>query len=306
MPFMDKLLITGGSGLLALNWAMAVRQRYSVVLGVHRRIVSFPPAQSQHIDLESVDRLTTQLEAAQATMVIHTAALTNIEQCEANPDLAWQINVVTAENIARACIGLGIPLVHISSDHLFSDQGSMATENTPPLPVNVYGRTKVEAEQRVLEICPTALVVRTNFYGWGTSYRRSFSDVIIDALRHQQPITLFDDIFYTPILIQELVDAIHRLFDQKASGVFNVVGNERLSKYQFGLRVADAFALDARLIRCGNLSNATNLVQRPRDMSLSNSKVCATICKEMDSLCRQLEKLRDQELQGLAKELKSL
>jgi dTDP-4-dehydrorhamnose reductase len=303
---MHKLLITGGSGLLALNWAIAVQERLSVLLGLHRRIVFLPSVESQHIDLESADRLTTQFETAQATIVIHAAALTNIEQCEANQDLAWHVNVVTAENVAKACNRLGILLVHISSDHLFSGEGSMAMEETSSSPINVYGRTKVEAEMRVLEICPTALVVRTNFYGWGTSYRRSFSDVIIDALRQQRPITLFEDVYYTPILIQDLVDAVHGLIDQKAVGVFNIVGNERLSKYQFGLRVADAFGLDARLIRSGNLSDVSNLVQRPRDMSLSNSKVCAAIGKEMGSLGRQLEKLREQELQGLAKELKSL
>ena len=292
--------------MLALNWALAICGRFVVLLGMHRRIVSLSSAQTCHFDLDSVDRLAAQFEAAKATVVIHAAGMTNIELCEANPDLAWHVNVSIAENVAKACDRLCIPMVQISSDHLFSGEESMATEDILPSPVNVYGKTKAEAERRVLDACPTALVVRTNFYGWGTSYRRSFSDIIIDALSQQQSITLFGDVFYTPIVIQDLVGAVHELLDQKATGIFNVVGNERLSKYQFGLRVADAFGLDERLIRCGTLSEAPNLVQRPHDMSLSNSKVSAVLGKEMESISRQLEKLRHQELQGMFKELKSL
>ncbi len=303
---MPNLLITGGSGLLGLNWAVAMRERFSVVLGLHQRSISLAGVQSKLIDLTSVEKLASQLESARIASVVHAAGLTSVEQCELNPERAWYLNVDIAENVARACAKVDIPLVHISSDHLFSGKESMSTEEASPSPVNVYGKTKAEAETHVLSAHPKTLVIRTNFYGWGTGYRRSFSDRIIDALRQHHSITLFEDVYYTPILVQELVQAVHELVDQRVTGVFNVVGNECLSKYEFGIRVADIFDLDTRLIRRGTLCTVPELVRRPHNMSLLNRKVSTALGKEILPISSQLTILQRQELQGIAKELRSL
>ncbi len=292
--------------MLGLNWAVAMRERFSVVLGLHQRSISLAGVQSELIDLTSVEKLASQLEGARIASVVHAAGLTSVEQCELNPERAWYLNVDIAENVARACAKVDIPLVHISSDHLFSGKESMSTEEASPSPVNVYGKTKAEAETHVLSAHPKSLVIRTNFYGWGTGYRRSFSDRIIDALRQHHSITLFGDVYYTPILVQELVQAVHELVDQRVTGVFNVVGNECLSKYEFGIRVADIFDLDTRLIRHGTLSKVPELVRRPRDMSLLNRKVCTVLGREISPISSQLLTLQRQELRGLAQELRSI
>ncbi len=292
--------------MLGLNWAVAMRERFSVVLGLHQRSISLAGVQSKLIDLTSVEKLASQLESARIASVVHAAGLTSVEQCELNPERAWYLNVDIAENVARACAKVDIPLVHISSDHLFSGKESMSTEEASPSPVNVYGKTKAEAETHVLSAHPKTLVIRTNFYGWGTGYRRSFSDRIIDALRQHHSITLFEDVYYTPILVQELVQAVHELVDQRVTGVFNVVGNECLSKYEFGIRVADIFDLDTRLIRRGTLCTVPELVRRPHNMSLLNRKVSTALGKEILPISSQLTILQRQELQGIAKELRSL
>ncbi len=292
--------------MLGLNWAVAMRERFSVVLGLHQRSISLAGVQSELIDLTSVEKLASQLEGARIASVVHAAGLTSVEQCELNPERAWYLNVDIAENVARACAKVDIPLIHISSDHLFSGKESMSTEEASPSPVNVYGKTKAEAETHVLSAHPKTLVIRTNFYGWGTGYRRSFSDRIIDALRQHHPITLFEDVYYTPILVQELVQAVHELVDQRVTGVFNVVGNECFSKYEFGIRVADIFDLDTRLIRRGTLSKVPELVRRPHDMSLLNRKVSTVLGKKILPISSQLTILQRQELQGIAKELRSL
>ena len=141
-------------------------------------------------------------DEAQIGIVVHAAGMTSVEECEAKPDLARHINVDLAGNVAKACAKLGLPLIHISTDHLFSGEMPFLAETSPVTPVNVYGRTKAEAELQVLEAHPLALVIRTNFYGWGTSYRRSFSDVIIETLRSGRELNLFKDVFYTPILVE--------------------------------------------------------------------------------------------------------
>jgi dTDP-4-dehydrorhamnose reductase len=158
----------------------------------------------------------------------------------------------------------------------------------------------------VRETCPDALIIRTNFFGWGTGYRQSFSDIIIGALRRQRSITLFDDVYYTPILAESLVKAVHDLLERKGVGVFNVVSSQRLTKYRFGMLLAEAFDLDPAPIRCGSLSDFPGLVNRPRDMSLSNRKVCDFLGRDVGPITEQLNRLREHEQTGLASELSKL
>ena len=301
-----RVLITGGSGLLALNWALAIRGDHAVTLGLHERRVSLSGVQTQQVDLESVDHLVRTFEDAQVGMVVHTAGFTNVEECEAKSDLARHINVDLAVNVAQACARLNLPLVHVSTDHLFSGKEPMATETSPVAPINVYGRTKADAELQVLGAHPQALVMRTNFYGWGTSYRRSFSDVVIQGLRSGKELTLFKDVFYTPILIDAAARAVHELVNLKASGIFHMVGDERISKYEFGLKIAKEFKLDAVLIKSGLLADQLSLIQRPHDMSLSNQKISALLGRKLGGTLEHIAVLHQQEQNGLAREIQIL
>jgi dTDP-4-dehydrorhamnose reductase len=302
----QRILLTGGSGLLALNWALAVRERATVMLGMHRRSIALGNVECHLLNLESVDQLARTLEVIKPDVVIHTAGMTSVEQCEAEPELACHVNSDLAENVAQACAQTGIALVHVSTDHLFAGAESLVGENCPVAPVNIYGRTKAAAENRVLGIDPRSLVIRTNFFGWGPSYRQSFSDIVINELRAGNGITLFQDVFYTPILAETVAHSVHELIDRRASGIFNVVGDERISKYEFGLQLAGRLGLDNGLIKPGSIADRPNLVQRPCDMSLSNQKVCAFLGRKLGSAGDHLAGLRRQEASGQIQEIRSL
>lgn len=301
----ETLFLTGGSGLLALNWAMAVRDQRRVVLGIHERQMSLAGTEQVRIPLESVDEIVRSLEEIQPSAVVHTAALTSVEQCEANPDLARHINVVLAANVASACARVGVPLVHISTDHLFSGDVPLVDETRPVAPLNVYGRSKAEGELRVLDAGPDTLVVRTNFFGWGPAHRSSFSDAILSSLRGGRSVALFEDVFYTPILIESLVRAVHEILDLGASGIIHVTGDDRISKYDFGVMLAAEFELDARLIEPTRFTGQKALVQRPLDMSLSNARARALVGHPLGTSAEHVARLRAQEQLGQALELRS-
>ena len=302
----ENILITGGSGLLALNWATTMREKFNVTLGLHDRKINLKGTRSILLDLDSKEALTQALEALQPQLVIHAAGLTSIEQCESNPTLAKYINVDLTKNLVMVCTKLNIPMVYISTDHLFSGNESLVQEDYPVSPVNVYAKTKAEAETCVLDSDAKALIIRTNFYGWGTSYRQSFSDMVINHLRAGKKISLFKDIYYTPMLVEPFVYTVHELAHKKAKGIFNVVGDDRISKYDFGLRLAKEFNLDNSLIDEGKIIDKLSLVNRPHDMSLSNQKVSNYLARKMGGLDEQILKLKVQEVNGLAKELQAL
>ena len=290
-----RVLITGGSGLLALNWVVALRDRYDFVLGTHRRCVSLNNVFSCKIDLNTVKNIELFFERWKPDIVVHAAGLTSVEECELNKELAHYVNVTLAENVARACCVYGLPLIHISTDHLFSGEREFAEERDLVHPVNIYGKTKALAEETILDTYEEALVLRTNFYGFGPTYRQSFSDLIINSIRAGAPLRLFTDIHYNPIIVSELAQVAHELLDLKASGIFHLGGADRLSKYDFGLKVAKFFNLDTTLIQPALFSDEQNFTQRPLDMSLSTTKACNTIGRSLGGVDDHLALLVSQE-----------
>ena len=285
-----RILFTGGSGLLALNSALYLRNDFEVYLGLHSRIINLEGVHTCILDLENEQALEEELIRIKPDILINAAGMTNVEECELKPNEADTINAIVPGVLARLSKKLNIYFVHISTDHLFDGTKSFQTEEDTISPLNVYGKSKAKGEQEVLKNNNEALIVRTNFFGWGTSYRQSFSDFIIYSLRQEKKITLFEDVYYTPILIQTLIDQIQLLIKDKIKGIINIVSDERISKYDFGILIADTLRLNKKLIVKGSIENNTRLVKRPKDMSLSNYKIKSTLKKySYPSLNQQLE-----------------
>ena len=301
-----KILLTGGSSLLALNWALHARVNNHIILGLHQRVVSLSGTESVSISLDSEEELKKALDAICPDLIIHTAGLTSVEICESDPKLAEQVNTISAELIAKVAWERDIKMVHISTDHLFQGNDQYIPEDQPVQPCNVYGITKANAEKAILAVNADALIVRTNFYGWGPSYRKSFSDVIIEALRKGKSINLFNDVFYTPIVIEKLIEYTNNLIEKEATGIYHIVADERLSKFQFGMKLAMAFGLDTNLIKELSISDVPKLVKRPLDMSLSNKKATAKIGHCLGIIDEHLKLLVNQEKTGFINEIISL
>ena len=180
----NKVLITGGSGLLALNWALTINKNFDVFLGYHKRQFNILNTKSIKLELEIYDELYSQLSNLSPKIIINTAGLTNVESCEKFPKLANKSNITIAKNLAKVSKFLNIKLVHISTDHLFDGKKTYYNEKDQINPLNVYGKTKAIGEKEILKINEDALIIRTNFFGWGTDYRNSFSDFIIQNLQY--------------------------------------------------------------------------------------------------------------------------
>jgi dTDP-4-dehydrorhamnose reductase len=301
-----RILITGGTGMLAVNCALHLRKSRQIVLALHTSKLSLPGVQALQLALGTAPSALAAISAIKPDYVIHTAALTSVEQCEADPTLAQQVNVELAANVASACAQLNVGLVHISTDHLFDGSKPLVDEETPLSPMNRYGQSKAEAEQAVLALHPPSLVIRTNFFGFGPAWRPSFSDTILDGLRAGRELRLFTDVYYSPLLLQDLIQATLELMEGGHRGIFNVVGDQRLSKHEFGLLLAGAFGLAPSPIRPVQIAGLTHLVQRPKDMSLSNAKLVRTLGRAIGDVRSQLLRLKQLETSGFKAEVDGL
>ena len=270
---MSRIVITGGSGLLGLNWALARKQFDEVYLFLHKRSLSIDGINTQFVDLQNSSEIGRVLKIIKPDLVVHTAALTDVDLCEEFPSESKSSNVDIAVNVARQAFKLNIPLAHISTDHLFDGASAKYTEDDSIHPVNTYGCHKALAESLVQEVHPKSLIIRTCFFGWGPKYRRSFSDYIIDALRSNQNVTLYDDVVFSPINVTDLIRIVHELVELNSEGVFNVCARDSISKYEFGVRLAESQGLESELIQPIQASRLRRKVKRPVNLSLSDKKL---------------------------------
>jgi dTDP-4-dehydrorhamnose reductase len=289
-----RVLLTGGSGLLAINWAQEILSFHTVALVEHLTPIDLSGVEKYKIsEISEIDFLKI-FQEFKPDIVINTIALTSVEECELNPTTAYYVNVEIAKVLARTCQKNGIKIVHISTDHLYDGSKSMLSEDDLISPINNYAITKAKAEEVVLQECNNGLVIRTNFYGPGLSYRDSFASKIVKSLASNVSIDLFHNVFYTPILMKILVSCVHKLIAGKAKGVFNVSSNERISKYEFGILLAHEFNFDQALLIPIGIRDRKDLVRRPTDMSLSNKKLCKFLKMSMPSLADQIKIFKEQ------------
>ena len=303
-PNKPFVVISGGSGLLSLNWAQYIKNDYNVILLQHIRIVNLENVFSIQCNIESYNNLHKILKQYNPIYFIHTAGLTNVEVCEKNPILASEVNVYITENVAKVTNDLNIKLIHISTDHLFDGTLSSASEEDFTNPLNVYAITKLESERVVTKYNTNSLIIRTNFFSWGPSYRNSFSDFILNNLRSNLTINLFQDVKYTPVHIYNLMKTTHYLLDNNQYGIFNICSDDIVTKFEFGKLIAKIFNLNLELIKPTFLSNNLELVKRPYDMSLSNKK--ASNFNKIGSIYEQIQQLKKEEFYENIKQIKNL
>lgn len=289
--------------MLAVNWALCRRNKDEVWLGLHKRKIRISQVYTTPFEIASVDLITQTIKNISPDVIIHAAALTNVEECEKEPDTAFLVNSRYAGFMSKVAFEENVKFVHISTDQIFDGKTPFKNETDLPKPVNVYGLSKLDGENIVRKENPNALILRVNFFGWGPTYRQSLSDWILTSLVQARRITLYDNVIFNPLNVSEIIEAAHDLLSVGAEGVYNLVNNEAISKYDFGLRLADQFKLDRHLIAYGSYNNE-NTVSRPLNMTLDNSKFLNDCGRVGFSIERSLTKLiEEDEKKGLLSKL---
>ena len=270
---MKKLLILGGSGLLGINWALRRRFVDDVHIVLHERHIFIDKVTGHKVDSDKSEQLLDCLFAIQPEVIVNAAGYTDVDACDRNVDNSAQTNRELAIGISKIATKIGSKFIQISTDHLFDGSKPFSDEQSNPKPLNSYAQHKLDAEIGIKRECPNAIICRTNFTGWGPTYRRSFSDLILDKLKLGITVNIQDDVFFTPISCSQLIDTAHALIDAGSTGVFNICNNERISKYEFAVRLAESFGCESYQIQPVQAWRKKTATQRPKDLSLSNKKV---------------------------------
>jgi dTDP-4-dehydrorhamnose reductase len=267
-----RMLITGGSGLLGSNLSLLYSAWAEVWTTYRSHPVRLAAAHTVRIDLTDAHEVSALVADVRPETVIHCAAMTDVDQCEEHPDDAARANTLASAVVARAAGSVNARMMHISTDSVFDGVRGGYTEADAPRPLNVYARTKLDSERAVLDESPGALVVRTNIYGWNAQPKWSLAEWILGRLENGETVPGFEDVFFSPILVNDLAVLLERLSGSSTRGVLHVAGSERASKHDFAIAIADVFGLDRSLVRRARLDSARLPAQRPRDTSLACAK----------------------------------
>jgi len=268
---MRKLLITGASGLLGKK-IVELAQNDFIITPIHKT----RPLHSSSVKLDVTESLAVLnlLNKLEPDVVIHTASETNVDKCEIEKEHAWKINAEGTRNLAEACQNVNAKLVYASTDYVFDGEKGMYTEEDKPNPVNYYGVTKLEGEKQVIEQCKNYAILRTSvLFGWHP-WKQNFATWIINKLKQQQEIMVVEDHYNTPTLADNLAEMAVEIAKNDLQGIYHASGSERISRYEFGKRIARTFNLDPDLIRPVKMSQLTAwIAKRPRDSSLNTDKI---------------------------------
>jgi dTDP-4-dehydrorhamnose reductase len=305
-----RILVTGASGLLGLNLALeaagSAKGEHKVYGQVNRHGLdtrAFTVLKEDLLAPGAVERL---LEATRPDRVIHCAALAIVDACEADPGLAAELNTELPRRLAEHVARGGARLVQISTDAVFDGQRGGYTEADRPNPLSVYARTKLAGELAVAAADPTALIARVNLFGWSMSGKRSLAEWFFNNLSAGKQVLGFTDVYFCPLLANDLAHVLLKMLAKGLSGLYHVVSNECLSKYEFGVQLAERFGFDPGLITPASVDQAGLKAARSPYLTLRNDKLVADLGERPPSLFTGIDRFYRLYQEGFAQKIREM
>jgi dTDP-4-dehydrorhamnose reductase len=273
-----RVTIFGGSGLLGK--ALIGQWRGDAVTGLS----------SQHADIRDEKRVDALIQAQQPDWIVLTAAYTDVDGCESNPKLAFAVNRDGAVNVAKAAKMAGARLLFLSSDYVFDGTKTTPYETGAARnPQSVYGRSKAEAEIRLLELLPNCCVIRTSWlFGLGG---KCFPDTILKLAASRPTLDVVNDQRGSPTYVVDLARTITQLCRQNADGIVHATNIGDCTWFEFAEEIVRGAALKAA-VRPVSSQQMARPAPRPAYSVLSPASLQAqgiTMPSWRDALGRYLE-----------------
>jgi len=266
---MKRVLVTGANGLLGQHLSQIFSQepKYELLFTSdepafylnHRPLLDYT-----QLDITSKSDVKSLVMSFHPDVIVNAAAMTNVDACESQRELAWKINVHGVENLADVARMIETRIIHISTDYVFDGLRGPYGEDDRPNPINYYGKTKLASENVLRTGDVHFAIARTIvLYGTGKNVKQNFALFLVDALKEGKPIRAATDQVSNPTYVHDLAFGILRIVEQEAEGVYHLSGSERLSRYDFAHRVASVFGLDPNPIAAVKTEQLHQAARRP-------------------------------------------
>ena len=262
---MTTILITGASGQLGMSLKRIFNSKYEIISTTGN---NNPTGSSMHLDVTNPMLFKEVMETTNPDLVINLAALTNVDLCEKNPELAYSINIGGMDNLVNAFKG---PIIHVSTDYVFDGEDGPYKEEDTTNPLNVYGLSKLESEKLLLDHSENSLVIRSNvIYDYSSKSEASFLNWVVDSLTQEKEINIVEDQWNNPTWTGSLAVVIDRAIDTQLTGLVHWGDGDLVSRFDFANKIADVFNLKKSLIKPILTSELNQTAKRPLKSGLKS------------------------------------
>lgn len=264
-----KILITGSNGLLGQKLVELITKEKDFQLIATARGANRLPENASYsylpMDITNEGNVHQVITSSNPDHIIHTAAMTNVDQCETEREQCWKQNVEAVRYISDAATKVNAHLLHVSTDFIFDGAAGPYDESAKANPLSYYGESKLAAEEIILASKTPWAIARTVLV-YGIAHDMSRTNIILwvkKSLEDGKTIQVVDDQWRTPTLAEDLAQGCYLIAKQGATGMFNISGREMLTPYEMAIKTAEFFKLDKSLINKSDSTKFKQAAQRP-------------------------------------------
>ena len=227
-----RVLVTGACGMLGMLVCETLKNKHTV-------IPTDVLEGCEHMDISDTSSVFDVINKTQPEMVIHCAAMTDVDGCERNPDAAYKLNAVGTWNLACACASIGCPIAYVSTDYVFDgEKGEPYTEFDTPNPMSAYGASKLAGERAIRELCPKHYVVRTSWLF--APHGKNFALTMLKLAETQPKIKVIADQFGSPTYAKDLAEFLAKLVGSPLYGTYHFTNSGSCSWFDFASAILNA------------------------------------------------------------------
>lgn len=294
-----KILITGSNGLLGQKLVELCSKKadFKVIATARGENRLSDGNYTYHrMDIADQNDVNKVIEKYKPNVVINTAAMTHVDECEQNQAACWKVNVTAVEYLIEACNTNNAHLIHVSTDFIFDGSHGPLDENEEPNPVNYYGESKLAAERLIQEKSESWSILRTVLV-YGIAQDMSRSNIILwvkKSLKEGKKINVVNDQWRTPTLAEDLATGCYLAAVKKAKGIYHISGKDMLTPYEIAIKTADFFNLNKNLIHETDGSKFKQPAKRPPKTGFIIDKARKELGYEPHSFEEGLEILKKQ------------
>jgi len=274
---MKRLLVCGSNGLVGQRLALLFGHTtdFEVLHTSHHRNFNLDSGLFDYTQLDITNRgdVKSLVTSYRPDIIINTAAISSVDICEQQRDAAWRVNVSGIEHLTVASRLIGAKVIHLSTDYVFDGKNGPYREADRVNPINYYGKTKLAGENALLVGgVPHAILRVILLFGSGVNLKNNFATWVISSLRAGTTIRCATDQVCNPTYVGSVAAAVLNVIERGASGVYHVCDADRLSRYEFAMRIARAFALDESLIMKATSAVLGQAAPRPLSTGFDTGK----------------------------------
>jgi dTDP-4-dehydrorhamnose reductase len=289
-----RIGITGASGMLGTALASHLSKSHQIFATSRNKGVEGQNIEWDCFDLTDTALLNQWLEETRPDIIIHCAAIINVDACEDSVEIATRLHVETTKIMANYLDTNNGRLIYISTDSVFDGKKQDPySEGDVPNPINAYAKTKIAGEKATLSI-KNGLALRVNIIGWTQEGRASFAEWMLRRVINNTTLNLFYDVYFSPLHVDKLSLIVERIIEDPIYGLYHCASSDSISKYDFGVQMTKIFRLSVSNINRVSVESMNFQADRPKNMALDSGKLANKLKYDMPSAIDSIKLMRCQ------------